>query len=691
MQPFTGAFSREFLTPQKKEITIGSYRYKVELSSDKGVVWEIGQDRKKAFPMVHVLGGKNVYYFLTPSKRGRLQTLPLAYDVKKKEWFDTAASGIRHIPRQGTEAGIHWSEWPYTFNTSCYGCHVSQYASNYDLKTDTYHTTWAEPGINCETCHGPANNHVRVCRQAPTGTIPQDLQIIRGGKKFTAGQNNESCASCHSKSIPLTSAFVVGTRFFDSYDLVTLENPDYYPDGRDLGENYTYTSWLLSSCTQSGQLSCLHCHTSSGRFRQKNNPNLACAPCHDARVKNVIVHSHHRPDGPGNRCIDCHMHATEFARMVRTDHSMLPPTPAATTMFKSPNACNSCHKNESAAWADEKVRQWFKADYQKPILYRAGLIESARKRDWSRRPEMFAYLGSPERHPVFAASLIRLLSRSQNDTSFPVFLKALKDPSPLVRSAAAEALGLNFGPKAIPALFQALKDENRLVRVKAAVPFASHPKVMIPANESAIINKALKEYLEAMMTLPDLWTSHYNLGNYYLGRGESKKALDSYAEALRLEPRSVLPNVNASLAYARMGEMKRAETSLQKALQRAPDNGAANFNLGLLKAERGEFGAAAKYLHRALKIDPQMDQAAYNLCQVVAKKNLGEAIGYCRIACELCPENPKYTYSLAYYLNMNGEKREAKMLLEVLRQSHPEHKEAALLLREILGKGGSRD
>jgi len=77
--------------------------------------------------------------------KGRLQTLPVAYDVRKKEWFDTALSGLRHFPgQQGAGAPVGWKEWPYTFNTSCYGCHVSQLATNYDLKSDTYRTTWKE-------------------------------------------------------------------------------------------------------------------------------------------------------------------------------------------------------------------------------------------------------------------------------------------------------------------------------------------------------------------------------------------------------------------------------------------------------------------------------------------------------------------------------------------------------------------
>jgi len=31
------------------------------------------------------------------------------------------------------------------------------------------------------------------------------------------------------------------------------------------------------------------------------------------------------------------------------------------------------------------------------------------------------------------------------------------------------------------------------------------------------------------MARPDQWTSHYNMGNYYLNRGELKKAIASYA------------------------------------------------------------------------------------------------------------------------------------------------------------------
>ena len=84
-----------------------------------------------------------------------------------------------------------------------------------------------------------------------------------------------------AQMIPLTDTFKPGERFFDHYNLVALEDEDFYPDGRDLGENYTETLWRMSTCVKSGQLSCMHCHTSSGRFRQKDDPNTArcCFHC----------------------------------------------------------------------------------------------------------------------------------------------------------------------------------------------------------------------------------------------------------------------------------------------------------------------------------------------------------------------------------------------------------------------------
>ena len=98
MQPYTESFAETNLKPQLEEIVIGKNRYRAVIDEGPGFVVESIPGKQKKYPILHVLGGKNVYYFLTLLEKGHLQTLPVAYDVNKQQWFDTAASGVRHFP-----------------------------------------------------------------------------------------------------------------------------------------------------------------------------------------------------------------------------------------------------------------------------------------------------------------------------------------------------------------------------------------------------------------------------------------------------------------------------------------------------------------------------------------------------------------------------------------------------------------
>ncbi|HJV35893.1 ammonia-forming cytochrome c nitrite reductase subunit c552, partial [Geomonas sp.] len=452
MQPYSPGFAAQNLAPQTADIRLEGLGYRFDLI--EGAVVETSTGKTKRYPVKHVMGGKYVYFFLTELDGGRLQVLPLAYDARKKSWYETTASFLRHLS-EASDRPVSWKDPLLTFNGACYGCHVSQMSTNYQAETDTYRSSWAESGINCETCHGPAAEHIELARHTPKGQPLPELRLI-STKKMTHAQRTDLCATCHAKGERLTATFTPGDRFFDHFDLATLENPDFFPDGRDLGENYTHTSWSMSPCAKSGQLDCVHCHTSSGRYRfHKENFNAACLPCHENKVKSPQAHTHHRPDGEGGKCISCHMPKTGFARMERSDHSMRPPLPAATIRFKSPNACTACHAERDPQWADALVRKWKSRDYQEPVLKVAGLVEAGRKRDWQRLSEMLAYISDKGRDEVFATSLIRLLANSQDPRKWPVLLKALDDPSPLVRSAAAEGLQGQLTPQTVAALARA--------------------------------------------------------------------------------------------------------------------------------------------------------------------------------------------------------------------------------------------
>jgi tetratricopeptide (TPR) repeat protein len=385
------------------------------------------------------------------------------------------------------------------------------------------------------------------------------------------------------------------------------------------------------------------------------------------------------------------MPMTSFAHMNRTDHSMLPPTPAATIAYKSPNACNLCHTDKDAAWADRYVREWRSRDYQAPVLKRAALIDAARKRDWSKLPEMLDYITSKNRDEVFATSLIRLIPASGDPRIVPVLFKAIKDPSPLVRAAAADAFQHIPTREAFQALMEAIADDYRLVRVRAMASLVAFQNLPLTEADRGKIETALKEYLTSILSRPDQWSSHYNLGNVYLSLGEPRLAIASYDTALKLEPRSVLAMVNESMAYARLGDNKRAEEFLQKALKVAPNNAAANFNMGLLKAEQEDLKAAEKYLKAALKADPQMAQAAYNLCIIASKDRFKEAMSWCQKAVDLRPQEARYVYTLAYFHQQKGDSRTAALMLEDLIAKQPSYADAYLFLGEIYEKQGKME
>ena len=494
-----------------------------------------------------------------------MQVLPLAYDVHKKAWYDTAASGVRHFADRRDEA-LPWTDRMFTFNTTCFNCHVSQLRTNYDLASrhlqDHVERTGHQLRIVPRTGQ---RSPPRDGNRRRSEDRSHDIKIIRA-KEFTAEQTNDMCATCHAKLVPLSLDFLPGDKFFDHFDLVVLDHPDYYPDGRDLGENYTYTSWMMSPCASSGKLDCNHCHTPSGRYairghgRQQVLHALPSEAASTIPLRTGIT----RPGSKGNDCIGCHMPMTRFAAMGRTDHSMRPPTPATTIAFKSPNACNFCHADKDAAWSEDWVRKWYPRDYQAPVMERASLLDAARKGDWKRLPQMLEKIARPEEDAVYKASLVRLVRGCQDESKWPVLVKALGDKSPLVRSSAASALAGHLNGETIP----------RCWPPRAILPAGANPGGNGVGARSGgstrrtpkTVNRSggqLRSSRAAMKARPDDWAGYANLGTFYMEQRDFQKAVDCFETATRLEPRMVGPMVNASMAYSnlRQNDQGRVESS----------------------------------------------------------------------------------------------------------------------------------
>jgi tetratricopeptide (TPR) repeat protein len=97
---------------------------------------------------------------------------------------------------------------------------------------------------------------------------------------------------------------------------------------------------------------------------------------------------------------------------------------------------------------------------------------------------------------------------------------------------------------------------------------------------------------------------------------------------------------------------------------------------------------AKKHLLAALKSDPNMAEAAYNLGVLAGEKNPEEAVRYCQKAHDLFPLDPKYAYTLAFYLHKKGNTTDAVVLLENTVRRMPGYADAVFLLGAIYEKEG---
>jgi len=330
------------------------------------------------------------------------------------------------------------------------------------------------------------------------------------------------------------------------------------------------------------------------------------------------------------------------------------------------------------------VRQWRKRDYQAPVLHRASLINAARRRNWEKLPAMLEYLARNTHEAVFTASLIRLLRPCNDDRKWPFLIRALADPSPLVRASAAESLGDRIDDEAVKSLSAAIQDKSRLVRVRAASAMAAIPRGLLDAETAAAFDTAAGEFKATLDARPDSWASHYNMGSFYLSQHDYRKAVAFYETAIRLQPRVIQPYVNISFAYNALGLNDKAEQSLRRACALEPKNPEANLNLGLLLGELGQLSEAGSYLQKAAELDPQSAVAVYNLGVIHAKSGrMNPAIDYLQRAYGLQPDNPQYGYSLAFYLLQSGNiSGSVNILQQIVRQKAP-YIDAISLLGEI--------
>jgi predicted CXXCH cytochrome family protein len=588
---------------------------KMSRRGDEFFVETEGPDGKTAeFKVDYVFGYTPLQQYLTELDRGHIQVLPVTWDTEDHEWF----YAIPDAPF-GPDDPLHWTGSAQNWNHMCADCHTTNFAKNFDVPTDTYHSSWSEMDVSCEACHGPGSIHVEL---ANSRSIFWDRRYgygLAGLNEKTSTTQLDSCAPCHAHRQRIAPAFEGGDHFFDHYGLSLLEDHLYYDDGQIDEEVYVYGSFTQSLMYRKG-IRCSDCHDPHST-RIKFEGNNLCTQCHLRSKYDTELHHFHKPSSTGSQCVECHM--PEKTYMVvdpRRDHSLRIPRPDLTVKIGAPNACSGCHDepDETAAWAAAKIDEWYGPKRRDDPHY-GEILHAGFHGEPAARDELAKLAKSRDVGPIVRATAISVLgSRYSVTDSMKAIERALKHRDTSVRAAAVAALeGLPLNTRRDADKFRELlvprlTDRRAFVRTEAARVASSLPLEMFDKDDRTAVKNAIEEFRTALMMNSDQSGAQVGLGNLARSLGDPQEAIRCYRNAIRFDPAVIGPRSNLAQLLEEMGKTDEAhqlqleEVELMARDARLlPGNAVLQYRLGLLQYTLGHEKEAEAALSAAAKLEPR--------------------------------------------------------------------------------------
>lgn len=610
-------------------------RFVVRMEGPDGAVTE--------FDVTQTFGVDPLQQYLVPFPGGRRQALPWAWDSRP-----ATEGGQRWIHLQPEERiapgdPLHWTSVAGNWNHQCAECHSTQVRKGFDAASGTYATTFTEPNVGCEACHGPASRHLAWAeargKVGGKGADPLLGLVFRIGAgdggtwvrspheriahrsvRRTSSAEIETCARCHSRRSTLREDYVHGRPIVDTHLVALLDQDLYFADGQIRDEVYEYGSFLQSRMYAAG-VTCSDCHDPHS-LRLREEGNALCGRCHAPEVFDSVEHHHHAPGSAGARCVSCHAPTRTYMVVdARHDHSFRIPRPALSAEIGAPDACTACHANRSQQWAAAAIARWHGARAEPPAHF--GTALHAGRSGAAGAEQQLATLVQDDTQPAIArATALRLLGEYLTPASLPALRAGVAAADPLLRLAAAGAAGAIPPADRVGLLSPLLRDPVFSVRTEAALALAEVPAPLWSPADRVLLADVLAEHRAALATNLDQPQAHVGLGNLHAMLGEADAAKAEFEKAIALAPWAIPAYVNLADVQRTQGREQEAEATLRRALASDPRSADVLHALGLALVRQKRMPEAVDALGRAAALAP--DRARYAVAYALALEETGE-------------------------------------------------------------------
>ena len=616
------------------------------------------------YEIAYTFGVYPLQQYMVNFPQGKVQVLDIAWDSRTKE--DGGQRWYHLHPHEIIKSDdvLHWTSPNLNWNFMCADCHSTNLRKNYDPTTKSFSTKYDVINVSCESCHGPASNHLKWAESGKKGANGFDFHLKASSYDHKTRQGDlehkevEMCAKCHSRRSALDDTYVPGDAFADHFENVPLSEALYFPDGKIKDEVYVYNSFKQSKMYETG-VTCSDCHNPHS-LKRKAVGEQVCYQCHTPEKYTAPSHHKHKLGSKGADCITCHMPSRVYMGVDdRNDHSFRLPRPDLSVGSDIPNACNNCHQDKDARWATEEMKKWYgKVPVGKQDFSHA--LKELRKNDKQSQTFLYEVLMSdaPNLAKATAAGYLGYYPSKQ---SYTTTLQMLRSKDPEIRLNALRTLE-NFPLQhRVSKTFEMLKDKRKIVRTEAARQLSALPQGDLDLERRSLLSIGIEEYKATLLFNADRVESQNALARLYMNLGAFAKAEEAYKEALRIQPMFIPSYVNYAFYFQSRGDEKRAGEILQKGLSTVSESDAALYHaLGLWHIRQKDQAKALKALKQAAQLDKTNERYQYVYAVGLSESDTPGAIKVLEDSLKHHTGDLQALYALVYYHQQSGNQNAVK-------------------------------